>query len=209
MKRILILFVVGLAMGMTVAAQTATVTDFSGKVEHRLGSGSWQPVRVGLQIPLNATISTGFGARAVLEVANATIRVAQLTRLTVEELADDGSTTTTGVFVPVGRVRASVEERPSRSSDFTVRTAQSTAAVRGTEFETNGWQISVSEGVVEFANLLGQRRNVGATQISAVTNDGPSDPVDELNERTNLGGLGPEEFREGPEKSGDITVRWE
>ena len=210
MKRILFVLITLLALGTILVAQTATVEEFSGKVEYRLGSAAWQPVRAGLRIPLNATISTGFGARAVLNVSGSQIQVAQLTRQAIEELADDGSTVSTGLFVPVGRVRASVESPPSRSTDFTVRTAQSTAAVRGTEFETNGWQLAVSEGVVEFANLLGQSRNVGATQISAVGDDGPSDPSDELNKQANIGDDFGFDGSEGDLRtSGYITVRWQ
>ncbi len=209
MKKTFILLTFGLVLVGFLAAQNATVTDFSGKVEYRLGAGSWQAVRGGLSIPLNATISTGFNARATLDVAGSTIQVEQLTRLTIEELADDGSTVSTGVFVPVGRVRATVTTPAERSSDFRLRTAQSTAAVRGTEFETNGWQLSVSEGVVEFANLLGQSRNVGATQISVVTDGGPSDPAEELNKTASIGDeFGPDDFTGGPKNSGYITVRW-
>lgn len=209
MKRTLFILAALAIVASVAVAQTATVTDFTGKVEYRLGAGAWQPVSNGVQIPLNATISTGFSSRATLTVGPSTIEVGQLTRLTVEELADDGSSVSTGLFVPVGRVRASVEATPARSTDFTVRTAQSTAAVRGTEFETNGWQLSVSEGIVEFANLLGQSRNVGATQISVITDGGPTDPVDELNAQANIGDEGgPGDFQGGPSDSGYITVRW-
>ena len=210
MKRMMLAIGLGLLVIAFAAAQTATVSTFSGKVEFRIGNGAWQPVSAGLQIPLNATISTGFGASASLNVAGSTIQVAQLTRLTVEELADDGSTVSTGVFVPVGRVRATVTTPANRSTDFQLRTAQSTAAVRGTEFETNGWQLSVSEGIVEFANLAGQSRSVGAQQISVVTGDGsPSDPADEANNFATIGdGTGPEDFQGGPRDTGYITVRW-
>jgi hypothetical protein len=209
MKKMFLLLVLSLVLVGIAAAQNATVTDLSGKVEYRFGSGNWQAVRTGLTLPLNATISTGFNARATLDVAGSTIQVEQLTRLTIEELADDGSTVSTGVFVPVGRVRATVTTPAERSSDFRLRTAQSTAAVRGTEFETNGWQLSVSEGIVEFANLLGQSRTVGATQISVVTDGGPSDPADELNSGANIGDeFGPGEFTDGSGTSGYITVRW-
>ena len=124
MKRALFVTAIGFALVMAVAAQTATVTGFSGKVEYRLGSAAWQSVRVGLVFPLNATISTGFGARATLSVGTSTIQVAQLTRLTVEELADDGSTVSTGIFVPVGRVRASIATSPTRSTRPTLETAR-------------------------------------------------------------------------------------
>jgi len=209
MKKTILLAALATVLAGGLFAQTATVTDFTGKVEYRLTTGDWQAVRTGLTVPLNATISTGFSSTATLDVAGSTIRVAQLTRLTIEELADDGSTVRTGVFVPVGRVRATVTTPAERSSDFRLRTAQSTAAVRGTDFETNGWQIAVSEGVVEFANLLGQSRNVSATQISVVTEGRPTDPADELNRQADLGdGFGPDDGGDGSGPSGYITVRW-
>jgi hypothetical protein len=192
-----------------VSAQTAVVEQINGKVEYRIGNGDWQAVTVGLEIPLQATISTGFGATAVLSVASSRIQVAQLTRLSIEELADNGQTVSTGVFVPVGRVRASVQEPPNRSTDFRIRTAQSTAAVRGTEFETDGWQLAVSEGIVEFANLLAQSQLVGAGGVSVITDGEPTDPIDELNRLADIGdGGGPGDFEGGPSGSGFITVRW-
>ncbi len=208
MKKTLLILVVATALVATVGARSATVTGFSGKVEYRLASG-WEPVRIGLEIPLNATISTGFGANATLEVAGSAIEVAQLTRLTLEELVDDGSTVSTEVFVPVGRVRASVTTPADRSSDFRVRTAQSTAAVRGTDFETNGWRIFVREGSVEFRNELGQSRIIRSSQISQARLGGPTDPLEEDNNEANVGDReGPEDFRGRRGPSGYITVRW-
>ncbi len=208
MKRLLVVLCLSIAVVAAIGAQTATVTGFSGKVEYRLASG-WEAVRVGLEIPLNATISTGFGASATLQVAGSTIEVAQLTRLAVEELVDDGSTVSTEVFVPVGRVRASVTTPADRSSDFRVRTAQSTAAVRGTVFETNGWRIFVREGSVEFMNELGQSRIIRSSQISQSRLGGPTDPLKEGNDEADVGDPdGPDDFRGRPTTSGYITVRW-
>ena len=190
-------------------AQNAIIDSIAGKVEIRLGAGEWQTVRVGQELPLNATISTGFGATVVITLTDAILEVKQLTRLTLEELVEREGTVTTNIFVPVGRVRAEVRTTAGRSADFRVRTPLSTAAVRGTTFETNGWQLSVTEGIVEFANLLGQSRNVGATQISVTTGGTPSDPADELNKFANIGdGLGPDDFAGGLRSSGYITVKW-
>ena len=195
------------AVTLSIAAQNAIVGQVSGKVEYRVGTADWAAVTRGMQLPIRATISTGFGSTAVLNVAGSTIQVAQLTRLTIEQLADSGNTVSTGVFVPVGRVRASVAQTPGRSTDFQVRTAQSTAAVRGTDFETNGWQLTVSEGIVEFASLLGEGRMVSSTQISVITDGAPTDPLDELNRRADVGD-GTGDFASAPRGSGYITVRW-
>ena len=209
MRKIFLLLALAAVAGVPLFAQEATIDSIAGKVEIRLGFGEWQTAQVGQALPLNATISTGFGATAVINLPDAVLEVKQLTRLTLEELVEREGTVTTNVFVPVGRVRADVRTTQGRSADFQVRTPLSTAAVRGTSFETNGWQLSVAEGIVEFANLLGQSRNVGATQISVTTGGTPSDPKDELDKFANIGdGQGPDDFSGGLRSSGYITVRW-
>jgi hypothetical protein len=82
--------------------------------------------------------------------------------------------------------------------------------VRGTGFVTNGWQISVTEGVVAFANALGEGRNINPGQISVTTGGAPSDPADEADQQANIGdGQGPEDYGDGPPSSGYITVIWQ
>lgn len=212
MKKLTIALFVLLALAAApLFAQDAVIREVSGKVEYRVGSGAWQTVSAGQQLALNGTISTGFGARATIRLSTgSTLQVSQLTRLTLEELIEREDSTTTGVFVPVGRVRATVTTAEGRSSDFRVRGPLSTAAVRGTEFDTNGWQISVSEGVVAFANALGEGRNINPGQISVTTGGAPSDPADELNKQADIGdGQGPGDFTDGPASSGYITVKWQ
>jgi hypothetical protein len=138
------------------------------------------------------------------------LEVSQLTRLTLEELVEREGTLSTNVFVPVGRVRATVSTAEGRSADFRVRGPLSTAAVRGTGFETNGWQLSVTEGVVEFANALGEGRNISPGQVSVTTGGPPTDPADELDELADIGdGQGPDDFGGGSASSGYITVKWQ
>ena len=208
MRKSLLLIAVLALVAVSVSAQTAVIDRVSGKVEYRLTSaGGWETASVGDRLPLNATISTGFGASAVLNLGSSVLEVGQLTRLSIEELADNGLSAE--VFVPVGRVRASVNPETGRRADFTVRTPLSTASVRGTEFETNGWQVSVSEGVVAFADMLSQLQNVGVDQASTVSGNGPTDPANEANNKADLGdGGGPGDFVGGPATSGYITVRW-
>jgi hypothetical protein len=208
MKRSIVVLLLLLVTLVAVYSQDAVVQEANGKVEVRVGSGAWSAVTEGQSLPLNATISTGFGASATLQVANSTIEVAQLTRLTIEELADNGDTVSTGVFVPVGRVRASVQAPPDRTTDFTIRTAQSTAAVRGTEFETNGWQLTVSEGIVEFANLLGESRVVSAQEASSVADGTPTGGQEEAESQANLGGEDSGDPVGVDPDSGTVVVRW-
>jgi hypothetical protein len=212
-KSLIVLLVLCAVATAPLLAQTAVVDRVSGRVEYRLGSGAWQAVSAGQTLALNGTISTGFGASAVVRIGSAAngsvIEVAQLTRLTLEELAEQQGTTRTNVFVPVGRVRATVSTSEGRSADFRVRGPLSTAAVRGTGFDTNGWQLSVTEGIVQFANALGEGRNINPGQISVTTGGAPSDPSDELNRMADIGdGEGPPDFGDGSASSGYITVRF-
>jgi FecR-like protein len=192
----------------------AIVREVSGKVEYRVGSGVWRAAAVGQQLDINATISTGFGASTVIRIGDAAngsvLEVSQLTRLTLEELVEREGTLSTNVFVPVGRVRATVSTAEGRSADFRVRGPLSTAAVRGTGFETNGWQLSVTEGVVEFANALGEGRNISPGQVSVTTGGAPTDPADERDQLADIGdGQGPDDFDGGRASSGYITVKWQ
>ncbi|MCK4516803.1 MAG: FecR domain-containing protein [Spirochaetaceae bacterium] len=212
-KTVVLLFLLAV-LASPLFAQDAVIREVSGKVEFRLGSGAWRAVTVGRQLALNATISTGFGASAVIRIgegANGSVlEVGQLTRLTLEELVQREGTLSTSVFVPVGRVRATVSTAQGRSADFRVRGPLSTAAVRGTGFETNGWQLSVTEGIVEFVNALGEGREISPGQISVTTGGAPSDPADELNRRADIGdGRGPSDFGDGQRSSGYITVKWQ
>lgn len=215
MKKVAIaLLLLGAVLVAPAFGQQAVIREVSGKVEYRLGTGAWRPADVGKELALNATISTGFGASAVIRIGDAAngsvLEVSQLTRLTLEELIEQEGTMSTNVFVPVGRVRATVSTSEGRSADFRVRGPLSTAAVRGTGFETNGWQLSVTEGVVEFANALGEGRAVSPGQISVTTGGAPTDPAQELDQLAEIGdGQGPEDFGEGPPSSGYVTVRWQ
>ena len=214
MKKTTIVLLLLLAiLASPLLAQDAVIREVSGKVEYRVGSGAWQAATASQELALNATISTGFGASAVIrigEAANGSIlEVGQLTRLSLEELIEREGTLSTAVFVPVGRVRATISTAEGRSADFRVRGPLSTAAVRGTGFETNGWQISVTEGVVAFANALGEGRNISPGQVSVTTGGAPSDPADESNNNADIGDeRGPEDFGDGPPSSGYITVKW-
>jgi hypothetical protein len=66
----------------------------------------------------------------------------------------------TGVFLRVGRVNAQVKTTSGIKHDFKLRSPVSTAAVRGTDFEYNGWLLTVEDGGVELLDNLGRSRLV-------------------------------------------------
>lgn len=184
-------------------AENATFEEVRGKVEIRRAGGSWEPARVGMAIDRETTISTGFGASATLTLGDSSLEVEQLTRMTLVNLVESSDEVETEVFLNVGRVNANVRTAERRQR-FEVRSALSTAAVRGTRFRFDGQRLQVFEGNVSLASNLGQSRSVGAGRESTVSGDGggPTDPQEELEQESTtsiapvgLGGGGDDENR--------------
>lgn len=155
----------------------AVMTSVSGKVELRPQGGSWQAASEGRTVAPGTTVSTGFGASAEIELGESTIRVEPLTRLTLEELVQQADNITTRAFMDVGSVNAEVETAEGLSNDFQIRSAEATAAVRGTVFEFDGQSVSVTEGLVSLQNQAGIGTVVAQNQQSTTTGTAPpSDP---------------------------------
>jgi hypothetical protein len=172
-------FILMIAIVIPVFAQNATVERISGKVEYLAAGGRWTPVAVGDVIPIGATISTGFRSSAVLLVAGSEISVMALTRMSIEDLAETSDTVTTSLNLRTGKVRASVRSTAGKSTNFTLRSPVSTAAVRGTEFFFDDYRVQVIDGIVEFLSWLNISRWVPAGNWSEITLDGsPSKLLD-------------------------------
>lgn len=150
-----------LLAAVSAVGQDAVVRELRGKVEVRIAGGAWSAATVGQVVPVGATISTGFGAQAQLEVGDATISVQPLTRLSIEELVAEQGSQRTDLFLGVGRVRANVRTGEDTAHDFKVRSAVSTAAVRGTEFEYDGFSVTGFIGVIVFESDEGFQQVVG------------------------------------------------
>jgi hypothetical protein len=115
---------------------------------------------VGTTIPKGSSISTGFKSTALLEMGESSLAVNQLTRMTLEELARQAGVQQTNVFLRVGRVSAQVKTTTGIKHDFKLRSPVSTAAVRGTDFEYNGWLLVVTDGEVTLTSPGGSTRLV-------------------------------------------------
>lgn len=133
-------------------SQEVTVREVAGNVEVQLRGGSWTSVSKGDVIPVSATISTGFQSRAVLETPRATIVVQALTRMTIDQLQDQGGSASTNLSLRTGRITAVVKKDDERPTSFQVKSPIATAAVRGTQFSFNGFQLQVSDGLVAFSS---------------------------------------------------------
>jgi len=141
--------------------QNAVFTQVTGKVEVNPGTG-WRPAAVGTAVAKGAVVSTGFDSTAVLDVGQSTVSVRPLTRMTLEDLVQQQGSQATSLFLRTGKVSAQVKTVAGLRQDFKLRSPVSTAAVRGTSFTYDGQSVEVSEGVVEFLNLLEQRKAVAA-----------------------------------------------
>jgi hypothetical protein len=167
---------------LDLGAQSAVLRTVKGKVEiQNPGEQTWQAASSGMEVPTRATISTGFGGSAVLEMGASTLTVHPLTRLRIDELTTQNSVARTNLFMPVGRIRAEVKSAKGTASDFTVRSPEATAAVRGTGFESDGVHLQVFESVVTFSSQSGISMNVheGETCMS----DGGGSPKGGADER--------------------------
>ncbi len=164
------------------AQQNATITRTTGKVEV-LTNNQWSPAQTGATVPLGATISTGFNSTATLEVGNATMQVRPLTRMRLEELAEQQGVLRADLFMPVGRVSAEVRSTEGVRNEFRLRSTVSTASVRGTEFFFDGYVLRVSEGRVRLINTSGQETDVPAGEEGEASENGEVASGSDLRER--------------------------
>ncbi len=211
---IIALFVFGVAgVGAQDRAVFKTVT---GKVEIQIpGEQTWGPASAGMEVPIQSTISVGFGGGAVLELGASTLTIRQLTRLRIDELSTQNKVARTNLTMPVGRIRAEVKSPAGASTDFKLRSPVSTAAVRGTGFESDGATLSVFQSVVAFFSESGISINVGTGETGVSTGGGsPLGGADQRESNTGTnpytsptggGGIGGEEPGLGV---GTITLHW-
>jgi hypothetical protein len=173
MKKIgIILILVGLVVGPLFAQSSAVIKETTGKVEVQVPGGRWTSATTGMTISRGTTISTGFNSRALLDLGNAVLNVQPLTRLRLEELIEKEGTVQTDLFLRVGKVKAEVKSVAGVQQDFKLRSPVSTAAVRGTNFDYNGFDVVVFDGTVLYLTLLGQGRSYSSGEGGGSTGYG-------------------------------------
>jgi hypothetical protein len=157
----------------------AVIRELTGTVELKSGeTGDWIPARPDDILTASAIISTGFRSTAILAVGNSTLTVRPVTRLSLEELISQNAVETISVGLRTGRIRAEVTPPAGGTTNFTIRTPNATASVRGTAFEIDASNIRVIEGAVRYAGA-GRPVLVGAGQNSRIDGDtgGAQNPV--------------------------------
>ena len=221
MKRIGIAIPIALVFLLAVvnvgAQDRAVFRTVTGKVEiQKPGEQTWGPASAGMEVPVQSTISVGFGGAAVLELGASTLTIRQLTRLRIDELSTQNKVARTNLTMPVGRIRADVKSTTGTSTDFKLHSPISTAAVRGTGFESDGARLSVFESVVSFLSESGISIDVHSGETGVSSGGGsPTGGADQRDANTGVdpstsptggGGIGGGEPGLG---IGTITVTWQ
>lgn len=173
MKRIIIILAVLLLSAPLFAEDSAVVKEVNGRVQIQVPGGQWENAGPGDELPSGASISTGFGSSAILDVGASTLSVDALTRMKLEELIQSQGNQTTGLFLRVGKVKAEVKRDQGLSHNFRLRSPSSTAAVRGTKFSFNGNDVEVDEGSVALvANAIAREILLAAGETGKVGSNG-------------------------------------
>jgi hypothetical protein len=170
---IVVILIVVLAAGMVFSQNTAVVRRIVGKVEIQQTGQAWLPAEVGMELPLKATISTGFNSQAVLEIGDSVLTLRALTRIRIDELEVRANVAVTGLSMPVGRIRAEVRTTEGLSTDFRVRSPVSTAAVRGTGFDNDGSMLNCFDDITDFLNKAGIPTKVFKGETGKIAGLGP------------------------------------
>jgi hypothetical protein len=172
MKLCIACAVIFLTVLAPLAAQSATITAVRGKVQVKALTGPWQIAAVGTELSLGSTVSTGFKSEARIDVGDSELIVRPLTRMRLEELVKKEAAQKTSLYLNVGRVSARVKTAEGLQHDFELRSPVSTAAVRGTDFDYDGFALLVREGAVEIFSRLRQRHAAYAGEAAALTAEG-------------------------------------
>lgn len=140
-----------LSISIAAYSQDAFLDEVKGKVEiKRSESDNWISASNGMEVFLSDTLSTGFGASAILKMDNSSVILKPLSRLTMDMLIKSEKKVTTSLFLQVGAITAEVESSSDVRQNFQVQSPFSTASVRGTEFDYDGKKLEVFDGKVAF-----------------------------------------------------------
>jgi hypothetical protein len=205
MKKIGIIFILtSFSLIPLFAQSSAVIKEITGKVEVQAPGGPWTSAAVGMSISRGTMISTGFGSRALLDLGNAVLDIQPLTRLRLEELIQKEGTVQTDLFLRVGKVKAEVKSIAGLQQDFKLRSPVSTAAVRGTDFGYDGFDVVVFDGNVLYLTLLGQKRSYSSDEGGG--SDGYDTPPSGGDEKNSNSGVNPYTAGAGGESGSRIPA---
>jgi hypothetical protein len=168
--------------------QDAQVISVQGRVELQSpGQTGWISVLSNQEILPGSTISVGLRSTALIQLPGSQLEISGLTRLTFEELLISAERIQTRLSVPVGRIRAEVQNIEGLQQDFSLRSPVATASVRGTSFSFDGQNVEVSSGSVVLENPVGQNALVRTGETALVMeNHSITLPIETYNQQTQV-----------------------
>jgi len=152
MKKKLFLTAMFLTFAGLIWAQSAqgVIQRITGEVEIKHpGSSVFTAAAEEEKISESAVISTGFRSTAIIAIGSSVITVRPLTRLTLAEIQSMENSENINVNLQTGRVRVEVKPPSGSRANFTLQSPSVTASVRGTIFETDGFNLNTVEGIVD------------------------------------------------------------
>lgn len=169
-KRFLKLILTGLflVLAITIYPQ-ATVKVIQGFAQSKENtSADWKPLKVGDKLQNGSIIYTGFKSTVIVQTVNATIEIKPLTQMTLASIIASENKITTDLELKYGKVKAEVNTNKETQTLFKVRSANSTASVRGTSFTFGEDELFVNHGTVLFTtdsniSLLVQKNESSST----------------------------------------------
>ncbi|MCL2441202.1 MAG: FecR family protein [Treponema sp.] len=212
MKKIFIFVLFYMFVLNCVFSQAGIIRELTGEVElKRAGSTAFVRASAGDTVSANTIISTGFRSTAVIAVGSALITVRPLTRLTLAEIQSAENTENINVNLQAGRVRVDVNPPAGTRTNMSVQSPSATASVRGTSFEMDIDNVSVTEGRVVFNGTAGPPVMVTAGNESMVTANGtPANPpevaVSSLTPASPVGAPSPETVTQAPESVSEGVI---
>jgi len=160
MKRLFFLLLFLSLVCAAFAQSGAVIKEIKGKVKLQAPGKEWVTAEINMEVKKGTVVSTGFKSQAVLDLGRSFVTVAALTRMTLEELLERDDVVETDIYLKFGKITAEVKTSDDKKHDFKLKSAVSTAAVRGTKLVYDAYSVYVEHGNIFFLNKLNQKRLV-------------------------------------------------
>lgn len=177
-----LLLAVGFSVGVMAADKQsfAKLTKIEGNVLIKRGGGERKFRAInGMKIRENDTLITSGNGSVVVIFANGNKTVVgKDTEISFEKIRKSSKgKNKVSLFVKCGNLFNDIKKKLTKGEKFEVRTPNSIAGVRGTQFyviaDENGTKVIVLKGVVSMSSIFNKaKRNVRANEASSISNNG-------------------------------------
>jgi len=179
-NKLIVIIFLGLSFGVFAQItdnRSSVIRELNGTVELRSdGASDFVHARVGDLVTEHTTISTGFRSMALLEVGSAIITIRPLTNLTLTQIISAHGTEILNINMQTGRMQVDVNPPLGTRASLRVISPSAVASVRGTSFEFDTRNLSVSNGTVHFQGNRGYTFQVNAGSAIVVGGRGAALP---------------------------------